>query len=274
MAASLRAVRNLPEDSTSEIAEKKKRLAAAKSERQLWNWRVAADLYIAAFLLPKKDAPREPGAALVPTTDHVWRTLSGGQVYGPLVGAAREVADKARVFHWPLEFPDVMSAGGFDVVIGNPPWERIKLQEQEFFASREPEIALAPTANARGKMIAKLKKAPDGRASSRLFAEFETGKTTAEASSIFARECCTIPADRRGDINTYALFAELFANLVNRTGRAGIIVPTGIATDATTAPFFGAHRSGNADWSVFMISRTGHGSTSTESATRDSSLHS
>ena len=150
LAASLRAVRNLPEDTTGEIAEKKKRLAAAKSERQLWSWRVAADLYIAAFLLPKKDVPREPGAALVPTTDHVWRTLSGGQVYGPLVGAAREVADKARAFHWPLEFPDVMAAGGFDCGrSGNPPWERIKLQEQEYFASREPEIAKAPTPSAR-----------------------------------------------------------------------------------------------------------------------------
>ncbi len=34
-----------------------------------------------------------------------------------------------------------MARGGFDVVLGNPPWERIKLQEQEFFAAREPEIA-------------------------------------------------------------------------------------------------------------------------------------
>ena len=57
----------------------------------------------------------------------------------------------ARAFHWPLEFPDVMAAGGFDVVLGNPPWERIKLQEQEFFASRDPEIAQAPNAAARGQ---------------------------------------------------------------------------------------------------------------------------
>jgi len=238
LAASLRAVRTLPEDSTSDIAEKKRRLAAAKSERERWNWRVAADLYIAAFLLAKKDVPREPGATLVPTTDHVWRTLSGGQAYGPLVGAAREVADKARVFHWPLEFPDVMSAGGFDVVLGNPPWERIKLQEQEFFAAREPEIALAPTADARGKMIAELKKAPEGTRQRHLFNEFELAKRTAEASSIFAREGGRFPLTGRGDVNTYALSGELFASVVNKFGRAGVIIPTGIATDATTAPYF------------------------------------
>lgn len=240
MAASLRAVRTLPEDSTSDIAEKKRRLAAAKSERQRWNWRVAADLYIAAFLLSKKDIPREPGAALVPTTDHVWRTLSGGQAYGPLVGAAREVADKARAFHWPLEFPDVMSAGGFDAVLGNPPWERIKLQEQEFFAAREPDIALAPTADARSKMIARLKLAADGTRERSLHHNFEQAKRTAEASSIFAREGGRFPLTGQGDINTYALFAELFGNVVNKLGRAGIIIPTGIATDATTAAFFGA----------------------------------
>ena len=238
LAASLRAVRNLPEDTTGEIAEKKKRLAAAKSERQLWSWRVAADLYIAAFLLPKKDAPREPGAALVPTTDHVWRTLSGGQVYGPLVGAARAMVDRARVFHWPLEFPEVMSVGGFDVVIGNPPWERIKLQEQEFFAVREAGIALAPTTDARTKMIANLMKAPKGTRERRLFEEFEVAKRTAEASSIFAREAGRFLLTGRGDVNTYALFAELFGSILNQSGRAGAIVPTGIATDATTAPYF------------------------------------
>jgi hypothetical protein len=63
-------------------------------------------------------------------------------VYGPLAGRAQNSPE--RTFHWPLEFPDVMAAGGFDVVLGNPPWERIKLQEQEFFASRDPEIAEAP----------------------------------------------------------------------------------------------------------------------------------
>lgn len=235
LAASLRAVRNLPEDTTGEIAEKKKRLAAAKSERQLWSWRVAADLYIAAFLLPKKDAPREPGAALVPTTDHVWRTLSGGQAYGPLVGAASEVVDKARAFHWPLEFPDVISAGGFDVVVGNPPWERIKLQEQEFFASREPEIAQAPTAHARGKLIEALKNAKPGTREQRLFDEFETARRTSDASSVFARESGRFPLTGRGDVNTYALFAELFSALGKQ---AGILVPTGIATDATSAGFF------------------------------------
>lgn len=235
LAASLKAVRALPEDSAAEISEKKRRLEAARTEREREKWRIAADLYMAAFLLPKKEAPSDQGAAMVPTTDHVWRKLGGGQVYGPLIGAMQGTRDQARLFHWPLEFPDVFAKGGFDAVIGNPPWERLKLQEQEFFASREPEIAQAPTAHARGNKIELLKSSEPGSRERRLYEEFETAKRIAEASSVFARESGRFPLTGRGDVNTYALFAELFAVL----GRhAGIIVPTGIATDATTAPFF------------------------------------
>ena len=80
-----------------------------------------------------------------------------------------------------------MAAGGFDVVLGNPPWERIKLQEQEFFASRDPEIAEAPNAAARGRLIAKLKSAEPGTRERLLHEEFEVTKRAAGASSVFAR---------------------------------------------------------------------------------------
>jgi hypothetical protein len=79
-----------------------------------------------------------------------------------------------------------------------------------------------------------------------LYEEFEAAKRIAESSSVFARvpkeERGRFPLTGRGDINTYALFAELFATLAGPRGRAGVIVPTGIATDATTAPFFSVKR--------------------------------
>ena len=176
----------------------------------------------------------------MPTSGTVWEWLRGVQPFGPLFGAAVEAAGTARALHWPLEFPDVMARGGFDVVLGNPPWERIKLQEQEFFATRSPEIAAAPNKAAREKLIKALEKALEGSAERALSSAFIAAKREAEATSEFVR----VPADEggrfvltgRGDVNTYALFAELFASLAR--GRAGVIVPTGIATDATTAPFF------------------------------------
>jgi hypothetical protein len=133
-----------------------------------------------------------------------------------------------------------MAHGGFDVVLGNPPWERIKLQEQEFFAARDPEIAEAPNAAARGRLISTLAKAAPGTPERALHEAFEAAKRLAEAASVFAHESGRFALTGRGDVNTYALFAEHFANLASARGRAGVIVPTGIATDATTAPFFAA----------------------------------
>lgn len=249
MAGEAKALRAMPEDSPEEIAAKRKRFEAARADPQRWNLRIAADLYVAAFLAPKTGGvPANRNVVTIPTAAHVWDALAGRTVYGPLIGRAQDLAGDARVFHWPLEFPDVMAAGGFDVVLGNPPWERIKLQEQEFFAARDPEIANAPTAAARAKLIAKLKEAKPGTRERALFEEFESAKRTAEASSAFARieaeDRGRFPLTGRGDVNTYALFAELFASLASKRGRAGVIVPTGIATDATTAPFFGSLVSG------------------------------
>lgn len=244
LATSFRRIRSLPEDTVEEIASKRAHYRSVHSEADLTRLERASNVYIAAFLTPKtKGTSLDLQTTLVPTTDDVWTLRDGGQIYGPRLGAAVDIAIKARAFHWPLEFPDVMAKGGFDLVIGNPPWERIKIQEQEFFASREPEIAEAPNAAARGRMIEQLKQASSASRERLLYEEFELTKRLAEASSEFARLSASdggrFVLTGRGDINTYALFAELFATLIGPQGRAGIIVPTGIATDATTSEFFG-----------------------------------
>jgi hypothetical protein len=243
LAASLRAVRDLPEDTVQQVEAKRDRFQSAHLDPRLVNLAQAADLYIAAFLTPKTETQSlDLQTSLVPTTADVWTAMRSGTVYGLRLGAARQLALTARAFHWPLEFPDVMANGGFDVVLGNPPWERIKLQEQEFFASREPAVAEAANSAARGRMIQELMEAQDGTRERSLYDEFELTKRIAESSSEFARitseEGGRFPWTGRGDVNTYALFSELSLCLCNNRGRAGIIVPTGIATDATTAPFF------------------------------------
>jgi hypothetical protein len=243
LADAVRKLRQLPEDTAADIDRKRRSYADARSDRRRWPWRVAADMYVAAFLTPKiGGVPDNAEKVTIPTTAHLWQTLAGGKAYGPLTGKTQEVAGAAGAFHWPLEFPEAMAAGGFDVVLGNPPWERIKLQEQEFFASREPEIAEAPNAAARGRLIAKLSHAEPGSRKRALYDEFEAAKRSAEAVSVFVRvpgaEGGRYALTGRGDVNTYALFAELFATLASPRGRAGVIVPTGIAADATTAPFF------------------------------------
>jgi very-short-patch-repair endonuclease len=123
--------------------------------------------------------------------------------------------------------------GGFDVVLGNPPWERIKIQEKEWFAERAPEIASAPNAADRKRMINALKQSDPY-----LYADFLADLRKAEGESHFVRASGRFPLCGRGDVNTYSLFAEIMRQLIHGGGRAGVIVPSGIATDDTTKFFF------------------------------------
>ncbi len=124
-------------------------------------------------------------------------------------------------------------SGGFDCVLGNPPWERIKLAEKEWFAQRNPKIADAPNAAARKRMIEALRERDFP-----LHAAFLADARKAEGESILVRNTGRYPLCGRGDVNTYSIFAELNRSLLSSAGRVGCIVPTGIATDATTQYFF------------------------------------
>ncbi|MDP9809900.1 type I restriction-modification system DNA methylase subunit [Rhizobium tibeticum] len=248
LAAAAKKLHEMGEDTPAALRAKAEAFAALHRGKSWWAKKTASDLYIAAFLRPKQFRRSAMATSkeldLVPTTLDVRTALAGGQGNPQLTATAIDLSDSAYAFHWSLEFADVMAAGGFDVVIGNPPWERIKLQEQEFFATRDADIATAINAAERARLIKDLEKAPAGSSMRSLFDDFERAKRTAEASSIFARvpgeDGGRFPLAGRGDVNTYALFAEHFLRLANKkSGRAGIIVPTGIATDATTAPFFG-----------------------------------
>ncbi len=240
----------LPEDTVEAVATKARafeRLATGEGWRRR---KQACDLFVAAFFAKKPQLPDAPtlkererlaiARPAVPLTGHVWAAARGEQVYGPLTAEADRLAHDLRALHWPLAFPVEMARGGFDVVIGNPPWERIKLQEREFFAGCAPTIAAARNAAERRRMIAALGEAPEGSADRALFDAFEAARKEAEAASTFARSGPRFPLNGVGDVNTYALFAEAFAMLVCKQGCAGVLVPTGIATDSSTAAFFGS----------------------------------
>lgn len=130
--------------------------------------------------------------------------------------------------------PIPVGAAGFDCVIGNPPWERLKLQEREFFALSAMEIAGAVNAADRRKLIEKLEtQAPE------LWKRYNDAKAAAEKTLAYVRDCGRFPQTGRGDVNTYMLFAELSRQLVAPDGLIGLLVPSGIATDDTTKHFFG-----------------------------------
>ena len=153
---------------------------------------------------------------------------------------ARAIADREGFLHWEVAFPgvwqhwqNVQPGGGFDAVIGNPPWDRIKLQEVEWFATRAPDLALAPTAAARRKGIQRLRDASDALASA-----FDDAKARADSLGQLVRVSGDYPLLGVGDINLYSLFVERAMNLVKPDGLVGLLTPSGICADKTAAEFF------------------------------------
>lgn len=251
----LQALEALPENSTQEIAAKEAAYRAFLEQAKTSRLAHAADLLVGAYLLPK----REGAETSIPTSATLYLTLLGDALPAEQQGAlaaAQTACAQARVLHWPLAFPQVFAGGGFDCVLGNPPWERIKLQEEEFFATRHRDIAQAKNKAERSQriqwlaegMLAKhlfpqLEHAPhECEAEQRLYAEFISARRTAEAASVFAHvkgeDGGRYPLTGVGDVNTYALFAETISQICHATGRAGFIVPTGIATDSSTRAYF------------------------------------
>jgi hypothetical protein len=259
----------ISETTPKEIKQKQSQYQLNHSENNRGWWRdySACNLWTAAFFM----GLTEQNLQLLPTTEALEQLLSGNPVTQKLVDAANQLAEEKRFFHWSVEFPDVFNppqpplanggrdispitkgglrgvedvspltkgglrgVNGFDCVLGNPPWERIKLQEKEFFASKDADIANAQNKAAREKLIKLL-----SQTNPRLLQEFEDAKHDADAQSKFTRESGRFPLTAVGDINTYAVFAETTRKLISVNGRVGIIVPTGIATDNTTKDFFG-----------------------------------
>ncbi|WP_291409660.1 hypothetical protein [Actinophytocola sp.] len=208
-----------------------------------------ADAWCAAFVQPKtKDTALH--AVVRSTLDWIADdpdTLERAHAAELVDGLARDY----RFFHWHVEFPHIFAVpedragvdratgwrGGFSCVLGNPPWERVKLQEQEFFASRRPDIAGAKNASARKKMIAALATSDDAL-DTLVHKEFRAELRLADGWSHLLRESGRYPLTGRGDINTYAVFAETGRTILAPRARVGMVLPTGIATDATTQYFF------------------------------------
>ncbi len=249
------AVEHLADDTLAGIAAKRSAWAHAHEQAEQSTLAKLADTYVAAFLAPK--VPQ--GQAHIPLSGHLWSLLHPNphQAAKPeLAQAAHALCRTHSVFHWWLAFPQVAAKGGFSVMLGNPPWERIKLQEEEFFATRSPLVAAAKNKAERAKRIELLRHglllhtlypdvqaaeglSPPNRAEMRLYEAFIAARRGAEAASLYAHDSGRYPLTGVGDVNTYALFAESLYQLTAPQGRAGFIVPTGIATDDSTKAYFG-----------------------------------
>jgi hypothetical protein len=244
LSAAMRDLDEMPDATFDDVQRKQAAYADLVRSGNFGRFRRLADAWCAAFVWKKTE--EFPYAI----TEDVFRRIERNPDHLPRW--MRDEIDRLRgqyqFFHWYLGFPDVFRVperpevkvndptgwvGGFDVVLGNPPWERIKLQEKEWFAARVPEVANAQNAAARKRMIDRLEEENPA-----LYTAFMEDRRKAEGESHLVRDSKRFPLCGRGDVNTYAVFAETNRQIVSPRGKVGCIVPSGIATDDTTKFFF------------------------------------
>jgi hypothetical protein len=244
----MRKFEEISDDTVMQIHQKEAYYEQMRTSENYKNSKLWADIWCAAFVWKKTNE------FAYPITEEIFRNFERNpfNIVGWMREEVERLACQYQFFHWHIAFPEVFSipahdvtpekgqagwSGGFDVVLGNPPWERIKLQEKEWFATRRPAIAEASNAAARRKMIAAL---PTSKqvVDKELYAAFMDDQRQATGESHFVRDSQRYPLCGRGDVNTYAIFAENMRVVISPVGRLGCIVPSGIATDDTTKFFF------------------------------------
>ena len=227
LAEDLAVINTGTEDTVEEIATKSELFADLQVSPDFIRSRLAADAWCAAFVVPKS-----PGEPVI--TDATVRAIGEGHDVGEAVrGRIRKMADEYRFIHPHLTFPDVFhKSGGFGVVLGNPPWDKVEFKEKEFFAVRDPDIASLVGVARKGAVSQLSDYNPH------MYAKYLVAKRADEGARALLSSSGAYPLCGKGRINTYAVFAEWMRHAVSRTGRVGVIVPTGVATDNTTKEFF------------------------------------
>jgi hypothetical protein len=245
LAAEFAKIDETPDDSAEGVLEKEQRYAELVKGQAYQSGRLLADTWCAAFVW-KKDTSDLGNFC---PTERTFRKVESNAAAGLLPNVLAEVErlrDQYQFFHWHLAFPDVFRlpgkdeqsendqtgwSGGFDVVLGNPPWERMKHDETEWFAERAPEIANAPTTAARKKLLEQLHET-----NAKLSEEFKTARRVFEGTNFLIRDAGRFPNGAGGELNLAILFAESSSQLASPSGRAGLILPTTIVTDKSAQP--------------------------------------
>jgi hypothetical protein len=197
-----------PDDSADIVRAKERAVHALHAgESPLGKWKAALDLWCGAWFWP---AAKAPDRAVF--LDLVSRCLDRPsalphRIANDMLDESRAVAARHRFLHWPLIFPDVFSnaadsenrAPGFDAIVGNPPWDMVRGDSG-------------------------VDEAKAGR------------RVDARQMTDFVRESGIYQVEGRAHVNLYQLFVERALQLVRPGGRIGLVVPSGLASDAGAAP--------------------------------------
>jgi hypothetical protein len=120
-------------------------------------------------------------------------------------------------------------------VIGNPPWDKVEVDDVKWFRAHAPEFARRKTVPKR-EIRAAITRAERER--SILWQEFCIARDRMHRAIQVARSNGAFPFTSAGRADLYALFVERGLRLLRPGGKLGLLVPTGLVADRRTAPFF------------------------------------
>ncbi len=224
---------NLSENSSKEVQYKYERYKNLRTDPFFQKHKLLYDLWTSAFFWSPIDL-KAPTQALF----DLFFDLSENSAINweeSLLQRMERIAEKNQFFHWTIEFPEVFERQekGFDFILTNPPWERIKIHQKEFFEIFRPDIMRIRRASERKRRIAELKSTNPA-----LMRQYQQTLQQSEKYANYLRHSGHFLLTSKGDINLYAPFAELADSLLADSGHTGLIIPSGIATDTTNKEFF------------------------------------
>lgn len=165
--------------------------------------------------------------------------LDGFRLFTSLHDQVLAVAADEKFMGWQASFPSVWNNwsssdpdGGFDAVIGNPPWAKVELEAQKWFAGRNEDIVAASTNKDREALIRGLK-----RTDRPLFDAYQEAKARFAKAVDVAQDQGSYPLFSSGRPNLYQLFFEQALKLVSKDGLIGLLVPSGIISDRAASAF-------------------------------------
>lgn len=224
----------LPDDRFEDIRAKEHAFHYNEQIKEYSQKKLLADAWCAAFVIRKYfyESGREVSACGI-TQGHLNNIVAGRGLPEDLAIEVLQLANQYQFFHWYISFPEVFAKGGFDCILGNPPWEKLQIEEQGFFASKDNTIAQA-SAKMRKKLINELE-----ISSPTLYNEWISHKRTISAVDSLLKNAGRFPLTGNGKLNTYSLFTELALQLLNSQGRIGCVLPVGLVTDEGNSELFG-----------------------------------
>lgn len=196
-----------PGDTIDQVRGKERALATLEHQSStLSRWRRVADLWCASWFSGRSGLPASAYRALADALLHGTGPLPA-HIAGEYHARADAIAKARRFFHWELEFPEAFfdadgrrhPRAGFDVIIGNPPWDMT-----------------------RGDM---------GSGAAR-----ERAREDAQRPMRFARNAGVYEASGHGHVNRYQLFVERSVALLREGGRCGLVLPSGMLSDHGSSP--------------------------------------